>query len=164
MTTGDLSFSGDVSKLIQIGTSNGPVFVLNQQPVKERIRRVPDAIKITADQEEEIIIFVVSKRFGRRVKMSVPPGIRAAALTETLVDLLTLPRNYRIDELLLELVFRYTILFKGERIGPFSPLDGSGVYGGSEVELLIEFGWKDPISPSPETTWGRGGEINFTER
>lgn len=114
---GDLSFNGSVSKLVQIGTNNGPLFLLNQEPTRDRLRKVPDGVRVTGD-ESEIGVVIVSKRFGRRVGIRIPPGIRAGALTEILVDLLTLPRNYRVEELYLEFGFQIHNYVSGKTYWP----------------------------------------------
>jgi hypothetical protein len=151
---GDVSIDGDVQSLSQIGSVTGNVFIVNDalaQPAN------------VVDETPRISIVVTSRRFGRKVRLRVSKDIAVGIFTEVMIDALRLPRSYRVEELELDLVFKYAIAFAGHAVAPNIAISGAGMTDGAEVELLINLGWEDPITgkKSKESRGGGGGRIKY---
>jgi len=154
---GDVSIDGDVQKLSQIGHVQGDVFIIEDPP-----RQAQGVVDVTPT----ISLVVVSPRFGRKVRLTVARDVTVGILTERLIDVLSLPRGYKVRELELNLVFSYGITFSKQSLAADTTLCAAGITDGAEVELLIDLGWEDPItgkrSRKPRGGRGtRGGRIRY---
>jgi hypothetical protein len=153
---------GDVEKLTQVGHLEGNVFVTSSQTLKKFVEDRAEREKFV-DSTPYITVTLVSERFGRRVQVPVPPDITAGALALSLVKMLKLPRNHRVEELGFELIFSYTVMFKGTRVGKWTKLSAAGIEDRSEIGLQIDFEWKDPAVPDQQgySSSSGGGSILF---
>jgi hypothetical protein len=136
---------GDIEKLTQIGRLEGNVFVTSSETLKKFVEDEDEREKFI-EATPYISVTLVSQRFGRRVQLQVPPDIAAGALAASIVRMLKLPRNHRVEELGFELIFSYTMRFGNNRVGPWTKLSTAGITEGSEIGMQIDFRWKDPVS------------------
>jgi len=162
--SGNTTIRGDVEKLTQIGRLEGNVFVTDSRTLKQFVEDKDERDKFV-DATPYISVTLVSQRFGRRVQLQIPPDITAGALAESIVRMLKLPRNHKIEELGFELIFSYTVMFAEMRVGKWTKLSTVGVKAGSEIGLRIDFEWKDPASPAKpgekKSNSGGGGFVLY---
>jgi len=142
---------GNVGKFTTIGTVNGNVLIINEKTTTEAINK---AVKYStpplpqypvSDIANYIKVIVKSKRFGRKIQFQVPHTMTVSAFTNLVVDVLQLPSSKSVDEFMVSLDFRYSIMFGETELSPMKNLQDVGIENSSEVELNIATKWTDKI-------------------
>lgn len=140
---------GNVGKLTTIGTVNGNVLIINEKTTTEAIDK---AVKYStpplpqypvSDIADYIKVIVKSKRFGRKIQFQVPHTMTVSAFTNLVVDVLQLPSSKSVDEFMVSIDFRYSMLFGETRLSSTKNLQEVGIQDGNEVELYIATEWSD---------------------
>lgn len=140
----ETNIHGDVAKLIQIGTVNGNVLIVNERAVREALPRSLQS-PVAQDITDYIKVAVKSNRFGRKVQFQVPHGITVGAFIDLVVNVLQLPRSKRVDELMLSFDFSYSVVFGEKKLPLNQRLCDAGISDGDEVQLSITAIWTDEI-------------------
>jgi hypothetical protein len=143
-TGSETNIHGDVGKLIQIGTVNGNVLIVDEKAVKEALLSSPQGLTAT-DITEYIKVVVKSNRFGRRVQFQVPHSMSISAFIDLVVAVLKLPWSKYVGELMISFRFRYSVVFGEEKIPLDKTLRDAGISDGDEVQLSIASIWTDEV-------------------
>jgi hypothetical protein len=155
MNERDINIAGDVGKLIQIGQVLGDVIVVSDKATRSALEKTIKS-DFAKDSTDFIRVFVKSNRFGRKIEFRVPQEITANGFIDLVTDLLGLPWNTRINELMISFSFSYSVVFNNDTLSLRQTLKDAGIVDGSEVQLSIRSIWTDEIAEEDRREQARG--------
>ena len=140
----ETNIQGNVAKLTQVGTVNGNVLIVSEKAINEAL---PCSFQsqIAKDVTEYIKVIVKSNRFGRKVQFKVPHDMTVSAFIDLVAEILQLPWNKSIDELMISFDFIYSVVFGEKKLPLSQTLRDAGISDGDEVQLSITAIWTDEI-------------------